>query len=190
VPSSRSPVGRVRSLGTDGRVIDQLEDVVCPSGESHALLFGRGRPIIGWSLPGIGLLSQKQSALLSNQIWKHETRASTTLAVRTARFPELAKAFEAFARPGTVFDGEIVRLKQDGISSFASLQEALSDEETGDLVYYAFALLFLDGVDLRASTLESRKQLLAGALENAPANIRLSEFGSEVERNSSPRPAR
>jgi bifunctional non-homologous end joining protein LigD len=96
--------------------------------------------------------------------------------VWTARFLELARAFEAFARPGTVFDGEIVKLKQDGISSFAALQEALSDEETGDLVYYAFDLLFLDGVDLRGSELESRKQLLAGALENAPANIRLSEF--------------
>jgi bifunctional non-homologous end joining protein LigD len=96
--------------------------------------------------------------------------------VWTARFPELTKAFEAFARPGTVFDGEIVRLKQDGISSFASLQEALSNEETGDLVYYAFDLLFLDGVDLRASALESRKQLLSGALENAPDNIRLSEY--------------
>ncbi len=75
-----------------------------------------------------------------------------------------------------MFDGEIVRLKQDGISSFASLQEALSNEETGDLVYYAFDLLFLDGVDFRASALESRKQLLAGVLENAPDNIRLSEY--------------
>lgn len=86
----------------------------------------------------------------------------------------MAKAFEAFARPGTVFDGEIVRLRHDGINSFAALQGALSNEETGDLVYYAVELLFLDGVDLGASALESRKQLLAEALENAPANIRLS----------------
>ena len=97
----------------------------------------------------------------NNQVW-------------TARFAEFAKAFEAFARPGTVFDGEIVRLRHDGINSFAALQGALSNEETGDLVYYAVELLFLDGVDLGASALESRKQLLAEALENAPANIRLS----------------
>ncbi len=93
----------------------------------------------------------------------------------TARFPELTEAFASFDRSGTVFDGEIVRLKQDGISSFAALQEALSNEETADLVYYAFDLLFLDGVDLRGSALESRKQLLAKALGDAPANIRLSE---------------
>nr|WP_246742594.1 non-homologous end-joining DNA ligase [Microvirga splendida] len=93
----------------------------------------------------------------------------------TARFPELAETFASLSRPGTVFDGEIVRLKQDGISSFAALQEALSDEETGDLVYYAFDLLFLDGVDLRGSALEKRKHLLAGALANAPESVRVSE---------------
>jgi bifunctional non-homologous end joining protein LigD len=93
----------------------------------------------------------------------------------TARFPELTETFPSFSRPGTVFDGEIVRLKQDGISSFAALQEALSNEETGDLVYYAFDLLFLDGVDLRGLALENRKQLLAEALADAPTNIRLSQ---------------
>lgn len=93
----------------------------------------------------------------------------------TARFPELADAFASFGSSGTVFDGEIVRLKHDGISSFAALQEALSNEETRDLVYYAFDLLFLDGVDLRRSPLEKRKQLLAGALANASASVRFSE---------------
>ena len=33
-------------------------------------------------------------------------------------------------------------------------------EDTADLVYYAFDLLFLDGVDLRQSPLEQRKLLL------------------------------
>ena len=49
------------------------------------------------------------------------------------------------------------------------------NEETGDLVYYAFDLLFLDGVDLRGLVLEKRKQLLAEVLANAPVNIRLSQ---------------
>jgi bifunctional non-homologous end joining protein LigD len=92
----------------------------------------------------------------------------------TARFPELATAFASFGRPGTVFDGEIVRLRDDGISSFAALQEALSNEETGGLVYYAFDLLFLDGVDLRSLKRENRKHLLAEVIANAPA-IRLSQ---------------
>lgn len=95
--------------------------------------------------------------------------------VWTERFPELAKAFTSFDRPGTVFDGEIVRLREDGISSFAALQQALSDEDTADLVYYAFDILFLDGVDLRQSPLEERKELLSGALAKAPSTIRLSQ---------------
>jgi bifunctional non-homologous end joining protein LigD len=93
----------------------------------------------------------------------------------SACFPELTDAFASFASSGTIFDGEIVRLSPHGISSFAALQEALSNEQTGDLVYYAFDLLFLDGVDLRGAVLEERKRLLAEALANAPATIRLSE---------------
>lgn len=93
----------------------------------------------------------------------------------TDRFPELAEAFTSFDRPGTIFDGEIVRLKEDGISSFAALQQALSNEDTADLVYYAFDILFLDGVDLRQSPLEERKKLLLEALAKAPSTIRLSQ---------------
>ena len=94
----------------------------------------------------------------------------------TGRFPELAEAFASVGRPGTVLDGEIVRLKQDGMSSFAALQQAVSTEETADLVYYAFDLLFLDGVDLRQSTLEQRKLLLAEVIADASATIRVSEY--------------
>jgi bifunctional non-homologous end joining protein LigD len=43
------------------------------------------------------------------------------------------------------------------------------------LVYYAFDLLFLDGVDLRSLELENRKRLLAEALAIAPAIIQLSQ---------------
>ncbi|MBQ0820936.1 hypothetical protein KBI52_12030 [Microvirga sp. HBU67558] len=42
------------------------------------------------------------------------------------------------------------------------------------MFYYVFDPLFLDGVDLRRSALESRKQLLADALANAPASLRVS----------------
>ena len=93
----------------------------------------------------------------------------------TRRFPELAEAFNAFSPSETVFDGEIVSLANNGISSFAALQKALSDEQTGELVYYAFDLLFHEGQDLRHLPLEQRKERLADLLMGAPPTIRLSE---------------
>ncbi|WP_114946506.1 non-homologous end-joining DNA ligase [Microvirga calopogonii] len=93
----------------------------------------------------------------------------------TARFPELAEAFTRFGRSGTVLDGEIVKLAESGVSSFAALQDALSKEQTADLVYVAFDLLFLDGEDLRGLPLEERKRRLSKLLAKAPATIRVSE---------------
>jgi bifunctional non-homologous end joining protein LigD len=93
----------------------------------------------------------------------------------THRFPELAHAIRAFSPSDTVFDGEIVSLSNAGISSFSALQEALSGEKTGDLVYYAVDLLFHEGQDLRQLPLEERKKRLAEVLVDAPPTIRLSK---------------
>jgi bifunctional non-homologous end joining protein LigD len=93
----------------------------------------------------------------------------------TAKFPELAEAFTRFDLSGTVLDGEIVKLAENGISSFAALQDALSKEKTADLVYVAFDLLFLDGEDLRGLPLEERKRKLSKLLAKAPAKIRASK---------------
>ncbi|MCB8823188.1 non-homologous end-joining DNA ligase [Microvirga rosea] len=98
----------------------------------------------------------------NNQDWTH-------------RFPELAEALARFAPRGTIFDGEICKLADSGLSSFAALQQALSDEATADLVYYAFDLLFHEGVDLRQRPLEERKRLLAQILTNAPPTVVLSQ---------------
>ncbi|WP_262267094.1 MULTISPECIES: non-homologous end-joining DNA ligase [Microvirga] len=93
----------------------------------------------------------------------------------TVKFPELAEEFTRFGRSGTVLDGEIVKLADNGISSFAALQDALSKEQTADLVYVAFDLLFLDGEDLRGLPLEERKRRLSKLLAKAPGTIRVSE---------------
>ncbi len=60
-----------------------------------------------------------------------------------------------------MLDGELVALRPDGMTSFADLQAALSDERTDALVYYAFDLLHLDGWDLRPCRLDGRKALMA-----------------------------
>ena len=38
---------------------------------------------------------------------------------------------------------------EDGVTSFAALQDTLSKSRSGDLVYFVFDLLLLDRLDLR-----------------------------------------
>ncbi len=74
--------------------------------------------------------------------------------------------------PDGIIDGEIVALDKDGAPDFAALQAALSEEKTGDLIFYAFDLLFDGGTDLRQQPLTSRKARLQEILKK-PAGSRL-----------------
>jgi bifunctional non-homologous end joining protein LigD len=73
------------------------------------------------------------------------------------------KTFEALAQAiaqdlsgrSTVLDGEIVHPGPDGRPQFYALMR-----RRGPFCFYAFDLLFLDGVDLRDRPLEERKKLL------------------------------
>jgi bifunctional non-homologous end joining protein LigD len=62
-----------------------------------------------------------------------------------------------------VVDGEVVALKENGISDFGTLQNWRSEAD-GDLIYYVFDLLWLDGRDLRGLPLHQRKDLLKGIM--------------------------
>jgi bifunctional non-homologous end joining protein LigD len=75
------------------------------------------------------------------------------------RFPEIAA--EGRRLPDCMIDGEICALDDRGVPSFAGLQQALSDGNTAELVFFVFDLLFLDGVDLRAEPVSVRKEMLA-----------------------------
>jgi bifunctional non-homologous end joining protein LigD len=82
----------------------------------------------------------------------------------TAKFEAIAKA--ARVLPDCIVDGEIVALDHHGAPDFAALQAALSDEATGQLIFFVFDLLFADGEDLRALPLEERKRRLEALLED------------------------
>ena len=69
---------------------------------------------------------------------------------------------------------KITALDDQGRSSFQLLQSYGKAKQT-PLVYYAFDLLFLDGMDLRSRPLIERRKLLAKLLKKAPSNIRFSE---------------
>ena len=87
----------------------------------------------------------------------------------------LAKAFADLPCENALIDGEVVALTEGGMSSFSALQEALSEGKTGDLVYYAFDLLFLDGEDLRDEPLLARKERLQTLISEAEGHVRYSE---------------
>ncbi len=83
---------------------------------------------------------------------------------------------EALKRWGIygVVDGEIAVLNEKGISDFGSLQNWRSEAD-GELIYYVFDLLWLDGHDLTELPLTRRRELLQ---QNLPAEtdvIRMSE---------------
>ncbi len=79
----------------------------------------------------------------------------------TEKFPALAARLAELPVAATLIDGEIVHLEPDGTTDFGHLQDAISNERTNPLVFYAFDLLHLDGYDLTGAALEDRKALLA-----------------------------
>jgi len=90
-------------------------------------------------------------------------RGKAALRTRTGldwskRFPRLIKDAEGL--PDALIDGEVVALDEAGSPTFAGLQAALSEEETEDLIFFAFDLLHADGEDLTGLPLSDRKNRL------------------------------
>lgn len=85
----------------------------------------------------------------------------------TDRFPTIAGALEQVFGGAAVIDGEVVVQQADGTTSFQSLQNLRTGSGRGDLLYYAFDLLHLDGLDLGGVAQEERKVLLRAALAGA-----------------------
>ncbi len=80
----------------------------------------------------------------------------------TKKFGAIAK--EAASVPDAIIDGEIVALGENGAPDFAAMQTALSERRTKDLIFFAFDLLFANGVDLRKLPLIERKERLSEML--------------------------
>jgi bifunctional non-homologous end joining protein LigD len=93
----------------------------------------------------------------------------------TRRFAAIAASVAALPAETLLADGEVVALRQDGVSSFSMLQEALSDGHTDDLVLYLFDLLYRDGYDFRACGLIERKEALQDLCQPESQKIRFSE---------------
>jgi bifunctional non-homologous end joining protein LigD len=92
----------------------------------------------------------------------------------TAQFSELGSLPKFVKAERAILDGEIVALDEKGRPSFSLMQQRtgfqagkrrLPRREGVPVVYYAFDLLYLDGIDLRRVALEQRKQLLQERIE-------------------------
>jgi DNA ligase D len=82
----------------------------------------------------------------------------------TERYGVLAKTFEAVPCEQALIDGEIVVQDAQGLSSFSALQDALSEGKTGELIFFAFDLIYLDGYELTEVPLIERKRVLEALL--------------------------
>jgi bifunctional non-homologous end joining protein LigD len=81
----------------------------------------------------------------------------------TDRFASIAR--DAKSLPDSLMDGEVVALDDRGMPSFAALQAALSDENSEQLIFFAFDLLFQGREDLRTLPLIERKDRLKQILD-------------------------
>jgi bifunctional non-homologous end joining protein LigD len=95
----------------------------------------------------------------------------------TGTFPRLAEELRQQAAAGMILDGEIVAFGIDGKPSFNALQNrfqlknerdiAAADRNTPTL-FFAFDLLYFEGVDLRKAPYRDRRRYLAQCLLPSP----------------------
>lgn len=151
-----------------------------------------GAPLPRFVEPCLATLQDKPPA---GEAWLHEVKfdgyrlqarisaGKVKLLTRTGldwtdRFGNhVADAFAALPCETALIDGEVVALGENGISSFSALQAALSEGKTGNLVFFAFDLLHVDGENLQDEPLLARKERLEELLKavGADSPLRYSE---------------
>ena len=87
----------------------------------------------------------------------------------TDRFASLAVALGETGSKDFITDGEIVVKNADGTTDFQALQNVLKGIESGQLQYYLFDLIYLNGYDLTRVGLLDRKELLRKMLKDTSA---------------------
>ena len=93
------------------------------------------------------------------------------------KYSPVSEALKDFDR-NVVVDGEIVSLDEHGFSRFQYLQNWQKDAQ-GELVYYLFDLLWLDGYDLTRLPLVERKNILRQII---PEND-VARYSDHIEKN-------
>ena len=90
----------------------------------------------------------------------------------TDRFPEVARAASTLRVDSALIDGEVVAFRQ-GKPSFAALQAAIPNG--GDMIFFAFDLLDLDGEDVGRLPNVQRKERLRPLIDGTDARLQFAE---------------
>lgn len=156
----------------------------------HAVVGSEPGPLPQFVPPSLALRSEDAR---SGDVWLHEIKfdgyrlearienGKVTLLTRnkqdwTHRFAAVAEALATLKVETALLDGEVVVQGEDGVTSFSELVADLKEGHSGRMIYYAFDLLYLNGVDLRGATLVDRKAVLARALKGRrDGKVRFSE---------------
>jgi bifunctional non-homologous end joining protein LigD len=96
----------------------------------------------------------------------------------TDKVPAIVEAMLALPVKSATFDGEGVVVDDLGVTDFERLRTALAERNGSRSAFlYAFDLLELDGLDLRARPWETRRETLTWLLRRAGARIRKAGSG-------------
>ncbi|HEY8578168.1 MAG TPA: ATP-dependent DNA ligase [Devosia sp.] len=87
----------------------------------------------------------------------------------TDKFQPIATAARGIPARRTIIDGEICVQDERGVTDFSALPAAIKSRP-GDLVFFAFDLLHLDGEDLRPAPLEERRAKLRLLVSQVPGS--------------------
>jgi bifunctional non-homologous end joining protein LigD len=87
------------------------------------------------------------------------------------RYGATAEALRELKCEHAYLDGELCAVNPDGTTSFAAMQAATDTGRSGDLVFFLFDLLHLDGVDRRPPPLTDRKARLAELLKGTTRGL-------------------
>ena len=96
----------------------------------------------------------------------------------TSDFPTVAEAVREIAIGTVTIDGEIVAIDSKGCPSFQALQNRATSGRDYQIVYYAFDLLNVDGVDWTKKPLHERKVKLREILQGSSVRYNADLAGS------------
>ena len=100
----------------------------------------------------------------------------------TERYPSVVAALYALKVKSCLIDGEITVCDEKGLAVFDLLRHG--SQIKPEAVLFAFDLLELDGEDLRSTSIETRKRMLAWLVRHVGAGLHLSEHlhghGTEI----------
>ena len=87
----------------------------------------------------------------------------------TQRYKVIADEFSKLDWEGTIVDGELAAIQEDGRSNFDLMQQKGGKQQEATLAYFAFDLLYLRGQEQRENPLFDRKAALKSLIDAAKA---------------------